>query len=146
MALALTRPIVFIGFMGAGKTTAARSLADALGTDAVDVDAAVEQRLGKPIEQVFAEDGEPAFRAAEEQVTLELLRLVDDGCCRSEAARSARERVREALEHHLVVWVDVDVDTAWRRCAGGSRPLARTARGSSTCTASASRSTPHSPT
>ena len=57
--------IVCIGFMGAGKTTAAASVAEALGTEAVDVDGAIEQRLGKSIERVFAEDGEAAFRAIE---------------------------------------------------------------------------------
>lgn len=67
------RPIACIGFMGAGKSTAARSLAGALATESVDVDRVIEERLGKPIERVFAEDGEPAFRAAEEQITLELL-------------------------------------------------------------------------
>ena len=43
------RSIVCIGFMGAGKTTAAASVAEALGTEAVDVDGAIEQRLGKSI-------------------------------------------------------------------------------------------------
>ena len=45
------RALVCIGFMGAGKTTAARSAAEALGLEAVDVDAVIEQRLGKPIER-----------------------------------------------------------------------------------------------
>ena len=43
---------------------------------------------------------------------------------RSAAARSARRAVREALARHLVVWIDVDVDTAWARCRGSGRPLA----------------------
>jgi len=46
----------------------------ALGTEPVDVDREVELRLSKPIAQIFAEDGEPAFRATEEEVTIELLR------------------------------------------------------------------------
>jgi shikimate kinase len=65
--------VVFIGFMGAGKTTAAWNAATALHAEPLDVDALLEQRLGKPIARVFAEDGEPAFRAAEERATLELL-------------------------------------------------------------------------
>ena len=67
------RAIVCIGFMGAGKSTAAGSAAAVLGTEAVDVDRVIERRLGKPIARVFAEDGEGAFRAAEERITLELL-------------------------------------------------------------------------
>ena len=82
------RAIVCIGFMGAGKTTAARSAADALGTEAIDVDAVIERRAGKPIARMFDEDGEAAFRAVEERVTLELLNARWPGCFRSGAARS----------------------------------------------------------
>jgi 3-dehydroquinate synthase len=124
VALPVTRCTVFIGFMGAGKTTAARSLADALGQDPVDVDTEVVRRLGKPIERIFAEDGEPTFRAAEEQVTLELLGRDRTVISLGGGAIGSR-RVRDALEHHSVVWVDVDVETAWRRCGNGNRPLAQ---------------------
>lgn len=117
--------LVLIGFMGAGKSTAARSAADALGTDALDVDRVVEQRAGKPIERMFAEDGEPAFRSLEERVTLELLEdpavrvlALGGGGVRSQA-------VREKLGAHRVVWLDVAMDTAWGRVAGSGRPLAR---------------------
>ena len=58
MAAGLTLPrgrsLAFIGFMGAGKTTAAQSAAGVLATDALDVDRVIEQRLGKTIERVFA--------------------------------------------------------------------------------------------
>ncbi|MGH2871329.1 MAG: bifunctional shikimate kinase/3-dehydroquinate synthase [Solirubrobacteraceae bacterium] len=118
--------IALVGFMGAGKSTAARIAAAALGAEAVDLDREIEARLGRSIERIFAEQGEPAFRAAEEQLTLELL---DD-------ARGPRRvlalgggavgspRVCEALRDHLIVWIDVDADTAWARCCDGSRPLA----------------------
>ena len=67
------RVVVMIGFMGAGKTTAAREAAQALGATAVDVDHELEAAFGKPVARIFAEDGEAAFRAAEERLTLELL-------------------------------------------------------------------------
>jgi shikimate kinase len=67
------RVVVIVGFMGAGKSTAARGVAEALGSVAVDVDYVIEERLGKPIARIFAEDGEAAFRDAEERITLELL-------------------------------------------------------------------------
>ena len=53
--------LVFIGFMGAGKTTAAR----AADPDAVDVDELMEQRLGESIADFFAREGEEAFRERE---------------------------------------------------------------------------------
>jgi shikimate kinase/3-dehydroquinate synthase len=65
--------VVCVGFMGAGKSTAARAAAAELGLEAVDVDHVIEARLGKPIERVFTEDGEAAFRAAEVTITRELL-------------------------------------------------------------------------
>ena len=117
--------IVCIGFMGAGKTTAAASVAEALGTAAVDVDGAIEQRLGKSIERMFAEDGEPAFRAVEEQVTLELLHRRDAPVLALGGGAIGSEAVRAALQEHLVVWIDIDLDTAWARSRDSGRPLAR---------------------
>ncbi|MFZ0088009.1 MAG: bifunctional shikimate kinase/3-dehydroquinate synthase [Solirubrobacteraceae bacterium] len=124
------RTVAIVGFMGAGKSTAAGHAARALGTSRVDVDAVIEQRLGKPVAEIFAQDGEPAFRRCEEQITLELLGEDDAGrrphprvvALGGGALGSAR--VREALAGHLVIWIDVDVDTAWRRCRGSGRPLA----------------------
>jgi shikimate kinase / 3-dehydroquinate synthase len=122
------RAVAMVGFMGAGKSTAARSAADALGTGAVDVDHVIEQRLGKPIQRIFAEGGEPAFRAAEERITLELLDAARVGSDTTVLALGGgalgSERVREALRDHLVTWIDVDLETAWERCQGTGRPLA----------------------
>ena len=112
--------------MGSGKTTAARSAATALGTEPVDVDREVELRLSKPIAQIFAEDGEAAFRAAEEEVTIELLRERPGPAVVSLGGGAVCSgRVRQALgQRQLVVWVDVDPDTAWARVQGSGRPLA----------------------
>src|SRR5207245_258331 len=109
------RGVVMIGFMGAGKSTAARSAAEALGTSAVDVDRVIEQRLGKPIERLFAEDGEAAFRATEEQITLELLDAPGSRVMSLGGGAVGSQAVREALERHLTVWIDVDPDVAWSR-------------------------------
>ena len=65
--------IVLVGFMGAGKTTVGRLLAAKLGLPFTDSDPAIEDRAGKPIRQIFADDGEPAFRALEHQVIADLL-------------------------------------------------------------------------
>ncbi|MGA9857841.1 MAG: shikimate kinase, partial [Solirubrobacteraceae bacterium] len=121
------RAVAMVGFMGAGKSTAARSAARALGGEPVDVDAVIEHRLGATIGAIFARDGEAAFRAAEERITLELLEAPSDGprpvvALGGGALGSAA--VRDALRDHLTVWIDVDLDTAWRRCEGTARPLA----------------------
>jgi shikimate kinase / 3-dehydroquinate synthase len=119
------RSVVCIGFMGAGKTTAAESAAAALGTTAIDVDRVIEERLGRPIERIFAEEGESAFRAAEERITLELLDAGSDAVLALGGGAITSAAVRRALADHLVVWLDVGVDTAWSRAQGTGRPLAR---------------------
>jgi shikimate kinase len=65
--------IVLVGFMGAGKTTVGRLLADRLGVPFTDSDHVVEARAGKPIARIFADEGEPAFRELEHQVIADLL-------------------------------------------------------------------------
>jgi shikimate kinase/3-dehydroquinate synthase len=118
------RTVVMIGFMGAGKSTAARAAADALGTQPVDVDHEIERHLGKPIERVFAEDGESAFRETEERIALERLADGQPTVLALGGGAVTSLAIREALAGHLTVWIDVDVDTAWARCRGTGRPLA----------------------
>jgi len=60
--------LVFIGFMGAGKTSAARAAASLLDARAVDADHEIERRLGSSIDAYFAGHGEATFRAVEEEV------------------------------------------------------------------------------
>ena len=54
--------LVLIGYRATGKTTLARRLAQRLGWDWIDADVEIEQRAGKSIARIFAEEGEPAFR------------------------------------------------------------------------------------
>jgi shikimate kinase/3-dehydroquinate synthase len=115
--------LAFIGFMGSGKTTAARAAAEALGARPLDADQEIEARAGKPIERMFAEDGEAAFRRLEEEVAVELLGGEQIVALGGGAVGSAR--VRDALRARTVVWMDVDPDTAWARARGSGRPLAR---------------------
>jgi len=114
---------VLIGFMGAGKSTAAR----ALGPGSVDVDAAIEAREGRSVQEVFASDGEAAFRELEERITLELLDTPGVRVLALGGGAVLSARVQAALEPARVVWLDVEVDTAWERVgdADGDRPLAR---------------------
>ena len=57
----------FVGFMGTGKTTVGRALAYRLGFDWFDADDQIERLQKKTVAQIFAESGEPAFRALERQ-------------------------------------------------------------------------------
>jgi 3-dehydroquinate synthetase/shikimate kinase len=119
----VAQTIVLIGFMGAGKTSAARAIAADAGARHVDSDAVIEERLGSSIEDWFAARGERAFREVEEDVVLDLLRDEHPVIALGGGAVNS-ERVQRALADHTVVLLDVDPDTAWQR-AGGRRPLAR---------------------
>ncbi|MBN1430062.1 MAG: shikimate kinase [Anaerolineae bacterium] len=64
--------IALAGFMGTGKTTVGRLSAERLGLAFVDTDAVIVERAGRPIAEIFATDGERAFRQMEADVCLEI--------------------------------------------------------------------------
>ena len=66
-------PVVLVGAPGSGKSTVGALLAAGSGVPFIDVDAVIEERVGKPVAEIFADDGEAAFRAFEESTTAELL-------------------------------------------------------------------------
>jgi shikimate kinase/3-dehydroquinate synthase len=126
--------LVLIGFMGAGKSTVAVELARALGTEALDSDALLERRFGHPPAKEFELHGEASFRAAEEEVVCELLDTAKPGAVIALGGGSIlSERVRVALEPHVVVLLDIEAEHAWERVGGVpeampgplGRPLAR---------------------
>ncbi len=125
----LDRALVFIGFMGSGKSRAAKALAAARGGRALDSDALLEEDMGHSIAEEFELHGEEAFRAKEEQLVCALLAEEEaDGSGAVIALGGGSvlsARVREALKAHLTVLVDVDPRMAWERAGGSARPLAR---------------------
>ena len=120
--------LVFIGFMGAGKSTALAAARDA-GLETTEIDALMEGAFGKSITAAFEEDGEEAFRAREADVVGSLLEEADGGAIALGGGSVLSERVRAALARHVVVWLQVDAREAWRRIARSDRPLAKSADG-----------------
>ncbi len=119
--------LVFIGFMGAGKSTAAAEVSRALGIAAIDSDAEIERRAGQSIAALF-EQGEQRFREIEEQVVLELLAGAGPELAISLGGGAVLSpRVREALSRQIVVLLDIDTKSAWDRVCNhdAERPLAR---------------------
>ncbi len=115
--------IVLVGFMGAGKTTIGQLLAERLGLPFTDSDQVIEQRAGRPVAQIFAEDGEPAFRALEHQVIADLL---DGPALVLALGGGAAEHpgTRERLAAAKVVYLQVGYEQALHRVGGDpSRPL-----------------------
>ncbi len=116
--------VVFIGFMGAGKSTAAR-LAREAGVDALDTDELLAAELGMSIDEFFERHGEAEFRRREGEFESGLLERADGGVIALGGGSVLSESVRDALGRHIVVWLQVDAEEAWLRVEGGERPLAR---------------------
>jgi shikimate kinase len=117
--------IVLVGFMGAGKTTVGNLLASRLGLPFRDVDLVIEDRAGRSIREIFAADGEPAFRALEHEVTAQLLRgraavlALGGGAAEHPATR-------QCLRGSEVVYLEVRYDEALARVsADAGRPMLR---------------------
>jgi shikimate kinase/3-dehydroquinate synthase len=118
--------IVFIGFMGAGKS-AALSAAWEAGLETTEIDDLMERDLGMSIADAFQQGGEEAFRSREGEVVGKLLEEANGGAIAVGGGSVLSERVRAALDRHIVVWLQIDSAEAWRRIKGTARPLARSA-------------------
>ena len=119
MATAVDRHIALIGFMGAGKTTVGREVAQRTSRPFVDTDAEIEARHG-PISKLF-ERGEAQFRRIEAEIVEEALGRAQP----SVIALGGGAYEAAASERALPVLLDVDADTAWERSQGSDRPLAQ---------------------
>jgi shikimate kinase/3-dehydroquinate synthase len=118
--------LVFIGFMGAGKSTALAAAREA-GLETTEIDELMERAMGKPIAEAFEQDGEEAFRAREAEVVGSLLEEAVGGAIALGGGSVLSGRVRAAMGPHIVVWLEVDPREAWRRIAHSDRPLATSA-------------------
>ena len=115
--------IVLVGFMGAGKTTVGRILARRLGVPFRDSDVVIEDRAGRPIRQIFAEEGEPAFRDLEHKVIAELLDGTDSVLALGGGAVQ-RADTRDLLKDVPVVYLRISYAEAMRRVGGDhGRPM-----------------------
>lgn len=107
--------LTFIGARGSGKSAVGAAVAARLGWPFADADAEVERRAGRTIREVFAADGEPAFREMERQVMAELLgheRLVVAAGGGAVLSAETRERMRRSGP---VVYLRVGPATAEQR-------------------------------
>ena len=106
--------IVLIGPPTAGKTSVGRLVAQRLGLAFTDVDAVIESATGLSVAEVFAQAGEPGFRALEAAAATTALEDASAVVALGGGAVTS-EWVRELLTDQVVVWLDVSLDEAIRR-------------------------------
>jgi shikimate kinase len=124
------RRVVIMGFMGAGKTTVARTLAARLGCAATDADEFATAFAGQTPREIIDREGEPRFREIEARALAEILA---DESARVVALGGGAWTVasnRDLVARHgcLTVWLDAPFELCWRRIARAgrnARPLAR---------------------
>lgn len=107
------RSIVFIGFMGVGKTTIGKLVAKKLYRDFVDIDVELEKEFNMPIPQVFEELGEKVFREKEKELTIRFakqkLHIISVG-----GGAFLQEEIRKTcLESCMVFFLDLSFES-WK--------------------------------
>lgn len=120
----ITRPIVLIGLMGAGKSTVGRRLAKKLGLPFVDSDEEIEKAAGCSIEDIFEQYGEAEFRQGEKRV---MERLLDGTPCVLATGGGAfiNDDIRaKVLAKGTAVWLKAGLNALFDRTSRrGGRPL-----------------------
>lgn len=128
--VAIRRLLFLVGFMGSGKTTVGRLLAGRLSWSFVDLDERIEQRLGRTIPAIFAEQGEPYFRQAESTLVEEILAeaaptptvVALGGGTIAQPQNLARIRAHGGI----IIWLRCPLEELRRRCSTmTNRPMFR---------------------
>lgn len=117
---------VLIGFMGSGKTTIGRALAEELHLQHQDLDDLIVEEAGKPVTQIFREEGEQGFRKRETGLLQRLILSGEEGIVYSTGGGIVLEKENRKLLHQLgtVVLLDVTGKEVIRRLGEDStRPL-----------------------
>ena len=120
-----TKNIILIGYMGSGKSSVSRALESLTGLTLLDTDHEIACRAGKTINEIFAEDGEPAFRAMETNLLEELIRDGWKGILSTGGGMPVKEENRDLLRKlGNVVYLQTSAETTCDRLSGDTtRPL-----------------------
>lgn len=121
---AVSGPIVFVGPMASGKSSIGRQVAELLNLPFVDTDAEIVSQHG-PIPEIFAVQGEAAFRALEEHVVLSALNQGEACIVSLGGGAVLSERTRDELKKHVVILLMTDQETVVSRANLEKRPLLR---------------------
>lgn len=123
----MTRPIAFIGMMGAGKSAIGKLVAARLGLRFADADKEIEEAAAATIEEIFERHGEDHFRDGERRVIARLIGAGPLVLATGGGAYMDPETRALLREKSITVWLRADFDVLWRRVSRRShRPLLKT--------------------
>jgi shikimate kinase len=107
----MKRHLIMVGLPGSGKSTVGKAAADQLGADFLDLDQAIERKQGMPVERMFAELGEPAFRQVEASTMASV--LAGDPCVISPGGGWAAQpgEIEQAKARSFLVYLKAMVTT-----------------------------------
>jgi shikimate kinase len=107
--------IYLIGMMGSGKTSTARELARRLGMNVVDLDEWIEDRAHKSVNDIFAQDGEGAFRSLESEALAEISQGEGHVVATGGGVVLSQINVKRMQETGLVIYLKTGLDVLWDR-------------------------------
>ena len=115
--------LLITGFMGSGKTTVGRLVADKLSWTFIDLDEAVESAIGTSIGEIFASGGESEFRQVERQTLLEVLEGERVVVATGGGTLAQPAVVENVQPQTVIVWLDVPLAVIERRLGEGERQV-----------------------
>ena len=123
----MSKSIVLVGPMGAGKTTIGRQLAKALGRKFFDSDKEIEKRTGATIPLIFELEKEEGFRRRESEMLEELVSKPDIVLATGGGAVLSKHNRKQLVEHGFVIYLCAPVEQLVKRTARDkNRPLLQT--------------------
>lgn len=124
ITITLTRTIVLVGLMGAGKTSVGKRLAALLDVPFHDSDQEIEAAAGLEVREIFERFGEPYFRDGEARVIRRLLSGPPGVLATGGGAFMSAELRGDIARTAISVWLNADLDTLWQRVKDKpTRPL-----------------------
>ncbi|ACN98971.1 shikimate kinase [Sulfurihydrogenibium azorense Az-Fu1] len=116
--------IYLVGFMGSGKSTVGKLLADKTSRDFVDVDKLIEEREKMKIKDIFEKKGELYFRELEKKYLQELLNTQNLVVSTGGGLGADAENMNQMKKNGIVIWLDLNLNTILERIKNDeNRPL-----------------------
>lgn len=131
MTLAVKK-LLLTGFMGSGKSTVGRIVADRLSWTFIDLDEAIEAATGTSVREIFTSDGETEFRRLERQALLSVLEGERIVVATGGGTLAQPAVVESAQSEVVIVWLDVPLDVIEGRLKDGEREVRPLYRDSAT--------------